>query len=255
MVDPTRCLQLFQLLQKKNKKGKFSPEKYHGYFYQQFDINNATESDAKTHPFPKDFLYNGLDNWVKATKKMDKAIDNGDGVFRDMNIKNVYYDKNSGNTTIAMEEFFQVEKQSKSSYYYVDHHGKISILQLDADGELNWHHEINKDQVGAKFKKQKLFSFVFIENDDNFYILFNDRKANTEKRKKNEKAMKYTGKINSSTAVISYQISNDGKIFKENVLPSPKPLQIYPKNYRLDNNTNILFGITKNKTKIGRVKF
>ncbi len=233
---------------------------YRGYFFQQFNVNTETASAPKFHEFPKDFLYLGLSNKGKATQKMDKRRATKSGLLRDMPFRQSYYDKETGNTTISFEDYFRTEKTvlietSRHQTSVLYHYKNIAILQLDKEGNLNWHHGICKDQVTGLDNNFKFFSFLLSKHDKAFYVLFNDIGGNTERRNKNEKPKRYKGKAKGKNKVVGYVVNNDGKMSKEKVFPFDKSLQIDTRLFRLDDDTVILFAKTRGKSKIGKLEF
>ncbi len=228
---------------KKYKKENQKKLKYHGYFFQQINANDDITLDAQTIPFPKDYPYLGLTGWTKATRKMDERIAEGEGLLSALEIDQVFYDKSSGNSTISMEEYHVVVghgKYTTYTYYY----NQVAVLQLNKNGALNWHHAINKSQISNSGKTEYM-SYAIAPLGNNFYIFFNDVKSNTKKRAENKKTARYKGK---SGEVMSFKITNDGKMSKEKVHSFDKA--IYPKFYRVDKDTQIIFA----KDKIGKLK-
>lgn len=218
---------------------------YDGYFYEEFATDENTSSiGKKLIDFPKDLPFQQLEGQIKATKKVKARIKKGGGLVEGIDIKFVHYDTLTENTTIALE------RRSKSKNAYLPPARRsIILLQLNKEGELNWHNSINKNQT------RNFDSYIFKEHNGDFYVIFNDVKKNVEKRKKKTKVAVHDGKLQPKNGTISCRIDKNGKMYPEKIFPFDKNFQIYPELYEVDKETLLLFGQMSRKIKMGKLTF
>lgn len=208
----------------KNIRFGWDFERYQGYFHEQIDFNTQIISPPKKHPFPNDFPNENIS----------------------LSIDSVIYNPNTGNSTLIMEDagtYISEGGIRRTNYFNKD----IICLQLNEDGEMNWHHIIHKRQDN---KSPKFQSYAFFSTNDNTYIYFNDRKYNKKRRQEKKKVKKYKSHLKKNNGVFLVTIDKHGNQ-KEKII-STETIQILPSEMGLiSKKRGVIFAKTKGNTKIG----
>ncbi|WP_415374568.1 hypothetical protein [Patiriisocius sp. Uisw_017] len=214
-----------------------------------FNLNPETlkiETEKFT-PFSEQFLSDKYGNkGGKKKRKKEKGIKNID--FKDVNLMD------NGDIVLNAEEFYITTRTSTSAKGIVStrtvyHFDDIISLRLNTDGDLKWARNINKRQVGFS---NSSYTSITVGEDSYFFINCSD---NIKKLSADRIAFKQTKAKKSNLYVI--KINQEGNFdFKK--LIDDKESKVYYKvnngNVNLDNQTVILIGKRKKKSRVLKLK-
>lgn len=227
--------------------GKKDEGKINGVSLFNLDPKTLEIQKKKFTPFSEQFLTDKYGNKEgKKKRKKKKGIKNID--FKDVNLMN------NGDIVLNAEEFYITTHTSTSANggmrtHTVYHFDDIMSLRLNKDGGLKWARNINKRQTGFS---NSSYTSITIGEDSYFFINCSD---NIKKINADRIAFKQTKAKKSNLYVI--KINQEGN-FNFKKLIDDKDSKVYYKvnngNVNLDNQTVILLGKRKKKSRILKLK-
>lgn len=227
--------------------GKKDEGRFNGVCLFNLNPESLEMNKEKFTPFSEEFMTDKYGNREgKKERKSKKGVNNID--FKSVHMMA------DGDVIINAEEFYITTHTSMDANggmrtYNIYHFDDIISLRLDKDGNLKWARNINKAQTGFS---NSSYTSLPVGDTSYFFINCSDR---IKKLSENRIAFRQTKAKKSNLYVIT--INEEGNIdFKK--LIDDKESKVYYKvnngNANLDNQTVILTGKRKKKTRILKLK-
>ncbi|MCH2197209.1 MAG: hypothetical protein MK081_00375 [Flavobacteriales bacterium] len=199
--------------------GFYSNDRYFsiaGSFFFRVSAETKKVISSGLEPFETSFLKKFMS---------DRRADRGD------ELNDFYFDhmvrRPDGGATLVAEQYYIVSRyrsdittgrQEIINYY---HYNDIILVDVAADGKVNWTNRIAKEQISSN-DKGPYSSYALTADQDSIYILFNDDPANEEYLKQNPENSPKTLNSLKSSVVTKIAVGLDGTMTRETMFKSKK---------------------------------
>lgn len=184
--------------------GIFSSSAINGTFFIKIDGKTNEYVVQTKKPFDSDFL-----SEMKRDRKVKKGAGLSSFILRDL-VK-----RDDGGIVMVAEQYYVItyttyNSNGSSSTHYEYHYEDIIVINIGADGEIDWYTRIPKHQVSGG--GTQYFSYGLAVVKDKMYFMYLDNPKNLEY--KSSKNMKVFNSPKKGVLVLA-TVGSDGKVSKE----------------------------------------
>ncbi len=222
-----------------------------GSFFFRIDGDSKAIEAKGLHPFSKEVLAQFM-----SERKAEKGLELDDFYFDHFVLRE------DGGASMVAEQYYVTQRfqtdiaSGRQQIQYFYHFNDVLVVDMNAEGEINWVTKVPKIQVSMN-DKGPYSSYALTHVSDTLYLVFNDNPDNVPLLEKNPDAKVYSFSTVRRSAVTLAKIFPDGTQVREALLSSrDEETLIKPKvNISQDAGEIFIYSQLRKNVRFGRIHF
>ncbi len=218
----------------------------HGSYFMKINGLTLKKETEYTNEFSDEFMYQRM-----SKKETNQLKNHGEASNYDPQSLNKIFPLSDDNTLMIHEQY-SIKSGSNGGAYNI--YTFINVICLDPEGKMLWGQKIPKYQQSPPSINDAWTSYLIMQEDDTYYLLFNDNEKNVNANGTKDLERFYK---RSQASVQFATISTDGKEYSKGLMISQDELGslISPKfSYSFSNNNRLVYCFTSGEYKLIKLK-